>query len=517
MNPSSPFPDLDELLQRLLDGRIEPDELARLEKAILQDPEVRDYYINSLLVRAVIRRSVRATGEPSPSELIRSLSAQQAAPGLKRSLRHSYSIAAIVVLGVLILVVWGLFHRGPRGPVVGRLTGVYQAQWRGTRPRVGDSLHAGSYHLREGLAKVELDKGASVLLEAPCRIELKSTNEITLTNGRLTALVTPQARGFRVRTPTVLITDLGTEFGVIAHADGSTEAHVLKGRVSLTLDSARSSQTAPLVVDEGLAAAVDASGRTIRGGLVARVGSFLLQLPPSDQPAGSAGRIDLADIVGGGNGHGSGTLDQGIDLATGEAFRGLAKSGTISRRIRFRPLPQFRGIDGVFVPNGARGVVVISSTGLTFAQCPATNGVYFGGPANSGRVYSMDTQRAYTARLNGINYGNARHPALNLHPNAGITFDLDRIREDNPDARIERFTAVCGIPRDTPLPRTSPADVWVLLDGVVRLRLRYPTDDNTTETVNVPIGPQTRFLTLAATCPGDQGFCWIFFGDPFLE
>lgn len=510
MSTSAPFPDMDELLQRLLDGRVEPDELAHIEKAILQDRKVRDYYINSLLVRAVIRRSVRATGELSPSDLIRSLSGQATPPGLKRSVRHPYSIAALLMIGVLSLVVWSLFHRGSRGPVVGKLTGAYQAQWGEARPGLGESLRVGSYYLREGLAKVELDRGASVLLEAPCRIELKSTNEINLTNGTLTALVAPQARGFQVRTPTVLITDLGTEFGVIAHADGSTEAHVLKGRISMTLDSTRSGQTAPLVINEGLAAVVDSSGQTIRGGLVAQPDSFLLQLPP-------AGRIDLADIVGGGDGHGTGALDQGIDLKTGEVFRSPATSWTIGRQINFRPLPRFRGVDGVFVPNGARGPVVVSSTGLTFAQWPATNGIFFGGPANSGKVFAMDTQKVYRARFNAVDYGNARHPALHLHPNSGITFDLGQIREDNPDARIERFTALCGIPKDTPLTRTSPADVWVLLDGVVRLRLRYPVDRNTTETMNVPIGPQTRFLTLATTCPGNQGFCWIFFGDPFLE
>ncbi|MBE0534370.1 MAG: FecR domain-containing protein [Phycisphaerae bacterium] len=511
MSTSAPFPDIDELLQLLLDGRIEPDELEPLEKAILQDPKVRDYYINSLLVRAVIRRSVRAAGELSPSDLIRSLSGPKASPrGLKRFVRHLYSVAAIVVLGVMILSVWVLFHRGPQGPVVGKLAGEYQAQWAGSHPRWGDSLHAGSYHLRAGLAKVDLDRGTTVLLEAPCRIELEGANEMVLTSGKLTALVPPQAQGFQVRTPTVVVTDLGTEFGVIAHADGSTEAHVLKGRISMTLDSTRSGQTAPFVVNEGLAAVVDASGQTIRGGLVAQPDSFLLRLPPASQ-------IDLADIVGGGNGHGSGTLAQGIDLKTGEVFRGPATSWAISNQSKFRPLPQFRGIDGVFVPNGARGPVVISSTGLTFAQCPATNGIFFGGPANSGKVYATQTRRVYTARLNAIDYGNASHPALHLHPNAGITFDLDQLRADNPEARIERFTAVCGIPKDIPFTRTSPADVWVLLDGAVRLHLQFPADRNTTETVEVMIGPQTRFLTLAVTCPGNPGFCWVFFGDPFLE
>ena len=69
-----PFPDMDELLQRLLDDQIEPDEMQRLGKAIREDPRVRDYYIDSLLVSAVIRRSSQVTGELSKSDLIRAIS-----------------------------------------------------------------------------------------------------------------------------------------------------------------------------------------------------------------------------------------------------------------------------------------------------------------------------------------------------------------------------------------------------------------------------------------------------------
>jgi hypothetical protein len=60
------------------------------------------------------------------------------------------------------------------------------------------------------------------------------------------------------------------------------------------------------------------------------------------------------------------------------------------------------------------------------------------------------------------------------------------------------------------------ADVWVLLDGVVRLHLYYPTEQYVVEKVDVPIPAWTRFLTLVTTCPGDAGYSWIFFGDPFL-
>jgi hypothetical protein len=229
------------------------------------------------------------------------------------------------------------------------------------------------------------------------------------------------------------------------------------------------------------------------------------------------GRLNLADIVGGGNGRGAGRLNRGIDLGTGQAYKGPATTIRRSQRSEFRPAPQLRGVDGVFVPNRALGPVVISSTGLTFAECPRTMGSYYGGPANSGTFFDIPRQQTHTARLNGVGFGTSTHPALTLHPNAGITFDLDLIRRDNPNARIDRFTAVCGIPRDLPQSPFSPADVWVLLDGVVHLHLHYPVERYAVETVDVPISARTRFLTLVATCSGRADYSWVVFGDPYLQ
>jgi hypothetical protein len=512
-----PFPDMDELLQRLLDDQMEPGEMQCLGKAILEDPRVRDYYIDSLLVSAVLRRSSQVTGELSKSDLIQALSSGQGPSGFKRVVRPLRSIAALLVLGALVFTSLTLFRHGAQGPAVGMLAGAYEAQWRGPHPLPGEPLHAGPYDLREGVAKMDLDQGTSLLLEAPCQIELKSVGEVTLGNGRLAAVVPPQAAGFRVRTRTALITDLGTEFGVIARSDGSTEAHVLKGHVSVALDPSGSGQATSRIVNDRLAAVIDATGRTIRDGLAARADIFVLQLPPSGPPSSPMGRLSLADLVGGGNGRGAGALDRGIDLGTGQAFQGPATTIRRTQRNEFLPAPRLRGIDGVFLPNGALGPVVISSTGLTFPECPRTGGSYYGGPTNSGKFFDIPSRQIHTARLNGVSFGTSTHPALNLHPNAGITFDLDQIRQDNPDIRIGRFTAVCGIPKDLPQAPFSSADVWVLLDGVVRLHLHYPAERNVIEKVDVPIPAQTRFLTLVTTCSGRADYSWVFFGDPFLE
>ncbi len=513
-----PFPEMDELLQRLLDDKIQPDEMERLQKAMREDPRVRDYYVDSMLVCAVIRRSSQVTGELSESDLIQALSGGGSQGGSKRLGRRFHLIAALMVLGALVLVSLYLFLHKAQGPAIGTLVAECEAQWKGASPRPGQPLYVGRCDLRQGVAKMELGQGTSILLEAPCQIELKSIREVTLKNGRLTVVASPQPKGFQVRTPTAVITDLGTEFGVVAHSDGSTEAHVLKGSINVALaPNNKWGRTMSVVVNEGLAAVVDVSGRTIRGGLAARVDLFLLQLPSISQPSGPVGRLNLADIVGGGSGHGTGTLDWGIDLGTGQAFRYPATDIWRTQRNEFRPSPQFRGIDGVFVPNGAFGPVVISSTGLLFSQCPRTAGSYYGGPANSGNFLRIMTKQTYRAWLNGIKYGTSRHPALNLHPNAGITFDLDQIRQDNPHIQIDRFTAVCGIPKEMPHAQVSAADAWVLLDGVVRLHLHYPPEQYIVGEVDVPIAAQTRFLTLVTTCSGDAGYSWIFFGDPFLE
>ncbi len=511
-----PFPDMDELLLRLLDDQLDPGEMKRLQKAILEDPRVRDYYIDSMLVCAVVRRSSQVTGELSKSDLMQAISSGASQDGSKRYWRHIRSMAAIVLFGILVSASVQVFRHLAQGPAIGTLIGEYESRWQGSHPSSGELLYSGLYDLREGVVKMELGQGTTILLEAPCQVELKSAGEVVLREGRIAAVVPSEATGFQVRTSTALITDLGTEFGVIAHSDGSTEAHAFKGRISVALHTNQSNPATSRIVNERFAAVVDTTGQTIRSGLVARVDLFLLQLPVS-QPYSPMGRLNLADIVGGGNGRGTGKLDQGIDLGTGQACTTPATTIRRAQRNVFRRSPQFRGVDGVFVPNGALGPIAISSTGLLFSRCPETMGTFFSGPTNSGRIFDIPSQKMVTARFNGVSYGSPTHPALNLHPNAGITFDLNRIRQDHSDITIDRFTAVCGIPKDMPQSPFSSADVWVLLDGVVCQHLHYPVGWKDVEKVDVPIPVQTRFLTLVTTCSGGADYSWVLFGDPFLE
>jgi hypothetical protein len=62
------------------------------------------------------------------------------------------------------------------------------------------------------------------------------------------------------------------------------------------------------------------------------------------------------------------------------------------------------------------------------------------------------------------------------------------------------------------------ADVWVLVDGRPRLSLPHFRPQDGLVKVNVELGPQDRFLTLASTYGGNvRNLDWVVFGDPVLE
>lgn len=94
----------------------------------------------------------------------------------------------------------------------------------------GDPLSAGRYDLRAGLMEVAYPSGVEVLIESPATFELRGTNTVRLSEGRLSARVPKNAVGFTVETPAASVVDLGTEFGVSAGKTGS-EVHVFKPEV----------------------------------------------------------------------------------------------------------------------------------------------------------------------------------------------------------------------------------------------------------------------------------------------
>ena len=148
-------------------------------------------------------------------------------------------------------------------PVVGRITGLVDVVWSDDprfMPPLGYALVSigRRYEIASGLVEITYDSGAKVVLEGPCEYEVDSATGGYLPVGKLIARVeakggesgnrgvgesgsrenrsgdsTPPAPLFAIRTPSAVVTDLGTKFGVIVGDDGDTATHVIEGRVEL--------------------------------------------------------------------------------------------------------------------------------------------------------------------------------------------------------------------------------------------------------------------------------------------
>jgi len=121
---------------------------------------------------------------------------------------------------------------GATSKAVAMLNGVVDAQWssRDEAPHLGAPLDPGWVRLKSGLAQVVFYSGARVVIEGPAEFQIISPSDASCRMGRLTAEVPPQARGFRIATPQMNVTDLGTVFGLDVK-EGATELHVFKGAV----------------------------------------------------------------------------------------------------------------------------------------------------------------------------------------------------------------------------------------------------------------------------------------------
>lgn len=230
--------DLHELCDAAAEGRLTADQAERLERLVLSDPTALRLYVEYLHQHACLHWSA---ADPAFMAARPDAEAPDRAPavtpidGARRSswrwVRRAgwLSAAAALVLGVWL----GARSRPPAE--VATLAGVKACKWDGgsVPTEIGAKLPAGRLRLAEGLARIAFACGAEVTLEGPAELELVTPKRCVLHAGRLVAKVPDEAVGFTVDTPTALIEDLGTEFGVNVRQGKSSDVQVFDGRVDV--------------------------------------------------------------------------------------------------------------------------------------------------------------------------------------------------------------------------------------------------------------------------------------------
>jgi hypothetical protein len=434
---------------------------------------------------------------------------------------RAVQIAAVGTTVVLVLTVMGIRTLQNHG-VVAILADSVHAQWE--VPPAHAELRRGPLHLQEGFARLAFKHGDEAILQAPCVVSLESPKSLFLQSGTLVVKVADGKTGFVVRTPYSTVEDFGTEFGVIVRLNGETEAYVHEGIVSLTNDLQPYTPISTKMLGQGQAMGVDAEGQFMEK--TYQPTQFVRTIDRGTGWGIPGKTLDLADVVGGGNGYGTGSPNRGIHTLTGRPFTvELHDFNNIEPlKHHFVMTPSLPFVDGVFVPDGRLGAIQVSSAGDFFDACPATVGKSHSHVYNGARFYNR-SQGYHYFRLNGVEYGPGR-PAICIHANQGISFDLEAIRQSMPGMVIDQFKSICGV-SETVLDdkMTAVVDFWVLVDGEQRFSRRVSSGFGGGVTVDVKLDRQDRFLTLITTDAGDEivpgqddsmGYDWALFAEPSL-
>ena len=454
-------------------------------------------------------------------------------PREKKNLVKFSVVSAVLSIAAVVLLILFMKYTPPKlGYEVATLNDTVNAKWgagelsmeSGTRLRASyDSLM-----LREGLAEILFDNEARVIVEGPVEFQILADNQIKLKYGSVYAVVPGQAYGFTINTENSRIIDLGTEFGVRSDLDGDMEVHVIKGKINLL--SGIHERRNNITVKEGTAKKLNALTEELTDTLC-REQLFARRI---DSETGTVWRgqkmIDLADIVGGGNGLGTGRQGSCIDTATGQwqpesylpaRLNTVRPGASLRSDFLFHAVKTTPFIDGVFIPDSDQGPVAVSTEGHLFHEFPDTSGLGWGGI-----LYVEEMLMHRAIKLNHEPYGIPGKPALFMHSNAGITFDLAQIRKAFP-ATIKEFTAVYGIADDyvDGGAGCQPcADFWVLVDGQVRF-CKKGVQVYQGGAISVELSEKDRFLTLVTTDggPGSPEYNgrtsindWCILGQPVL-
>jgi hypothetical protein len=542
------------LILALCDERATPDQIAQLERLIRQNPAVRKLYFRMMQLHAGlhfygsalgVNESGDDPGSPSGSagfgsrardfqkQILSSIRSTMTPSGAQPAgdepsnfgrpvnfvWRIGLALAAILLLALALSKPWS-WRNAHQGAGAGNSSQPGLADLNS--PTVTAVAGAGStfqsrqriptnqlFELQHQDVQLQLPGGGRVTIAAPSQFKLDSGSELFLTHGSAESRI--PGGGFVVRTPTAVVTDLGTEFGVSVASSGATHVDVFEGKVAVTPANPSASAPAGLLLSAGQAASITAAAISMdSAGAIAQ--RFVSQLNSS------LDSLDVADLVSGGDGsaHRRGNA---IDTLTGQA----GVLGAVAERHgngRYHPVPALPVIDGCFVPDGANTANQVDSLGDRF-QFPATTNLSYNRIWTGGTI-PWTSARGISSVLGDIDYSTPDHSILCIHSNNALTLDLAAIRRLYPDRKISAFQCTVGnsyVNGSSDETATNPrADVFVIVDGSSRFEKQRFTNQDGPFKVDVSLTGNDRFLTLATT-DGSDGINddWILWADTTLR
>lgn len=261
MSQDAHHDELHELLCRLSDTGLSPDDAARLQKLLESSPEARALYQDHLMLEAQLEFELGGTISREVKRQSEKVVALSNSAGKRSSrLRWVRYAAAVVLVAILFLSqITSVPQNTDFAARVVKCAGT-EFDTAGPQLNAGDDVPAMAVTLAKGAIEIETNRQVRLIIEAPATFRFENSQKLVLKNGRIAAEVPPKGTGFTVQTPGGEVIDIGTKFGVDVMAGGTSEVHVFKGEVL----AQNGDSTKRLNLRQDQALRMDAAGATPR-------------------------------------------------------------------------------------------------------------------------------------------------------------------------------------------------------------------------------------------------------------
>ncbi|MGB0993503.1 MAG: LamG-like jellyroll fold domain-containing protein, partial [Akkermansiaceae bacterium] len=266
-------------MSRALDQDLTPGEFFEFEQHLTSSPEARARYMEYVDLHTILDLELQQR-EPTQLGISNVVDIKRIIRRQKRRMRRVALIAAAAIL-LIGLVLMQLFFAQENEPTLVFQTSPgtqYALNHNGVKNAPsGLVLEKGSrLQISQGSVELTFKSGVKSIVMAPADMTLHDDSTLFLNKGTAWFQVPKGAEGFNVKTKELDVVDLGTEFGVFAHADEHDEVHVIKGKVQVTTLRLRKESA---LLTAGNARRIDPVGRLSL--IPLKASRFLTSLPNS--------------------------------------------------------------------------------------------------------------------------------------------------------------------------------------------------------------------------------------------
>jgi ferric-dicitrate binding protein FerR (iron transport regulator) len=224
--------ELEHHLQNLFDGRLEGQAFEDLQQELRDNPAARKAYREHLHLHQALK--FRSKGVDMLNVVPMDLVVKRRERRLLRT--SALAAAAVVAMGAMVMAL--IAARKPQPTLTfntapGTDIGISHALTGEDAPN-GFVLEPGSrLKVLNGTVELEFASGVRGIVRGPADMTLQREDLLDLASGTVWFEVPAKAVGFKVNTPDLVLTDLGTEFGIISEPNFLDEVHVFDGKVEV--------------------------------------------------------------------------------------------------------------------------------------------------------------------------------------------------------------------------------------------------------------------------------------------